>query len=287
MHLKLLIPALALLCTLGYVVQASDSTLETFDVPPQSLSISEEHELARRGGASKIFQIFGGIVGVIGGFLAFQPELVAFGGALAILGGTSGTVGTILSRRDGDINLGKAIVADEPDLYIHSTEVHPSGNSTDFVISGRNSTAGNAVYMEITHHHETNEVEGIIIGSKTGLSRRAVSNSQHIKFSFKIFSRPNGGYDRAQLSRFAHSMANSVATHKRDTSCHGSMINEHVTWNGKITIGTVAQLRARRIVNDCSRDPKAYGQYFSEKLVTISHKGQAAHSFLAAPADTA
>ncbi|KAJ3107707.1 hypothetical protein HDU97_003377 [Phlyctochytrium planicorne] len=281
MHFKFLIPTLALFCTLGHLAQASASSIETFDVPSQDLASTEEHQLERRGGVGKVLKIVGGIAGIVGGFLTFQPELSAYGAALAFFGTYTGTVGTIFSRRGEEMSLGKALVAEEPDLFLHSEEIHPDGNATDFVISGRNLTSGNAVYMEITHHHQTNEIEGMIVSTKAGLTRRAAANAQHLKFNFQILSRPRGGYDRAQLNRFAHSMASAVASHKRDTSCHGSMINEHTTWVGKVTIGTVAQLKARKVVNDCSRDPKVYGKYFEETHAPAAPRGQAAHSFLA------
>ncbi|KAJ3100837.1 hypothetical protein HDU97_001891 [Phlyctochytrium planicorne] len=271
MQPKHLLSALALLCTSSSLVHASEIDLAT-----------EQHELERRGGdASKTLGFIGGILGVIGGILTFNPELITFGSVLTVVGGATATLGEAISRRDDEFesSLGAALIADEPNLSIHSAEVHSSGNWTNYVLSGRNLTAGNAVYMELTHYPQTGRIDGLVVGSKTGLSKRAAKNAQHIKFSFHVFSKPKGGYDKAQLNRFASNMAKSVAAKKTDTSCHGAIVKGQGAWNGKIVIGTLEQLKKKKVVNDCSKDPKAYGEYFNEKHVP--NKGKAGNSFLA------
>ncbi|KAJ3102658.1 hypothetical protein HDU97_000355 [Phlyctochytrium planicorne] len=270
MQFKFILSALALLATSSSLVQAD------------SVEYSEEHQLDRRGGkAGKVFAIVGGITATLGGILTLQPELVTFGAAMGIMGSAAGTVSAIVSRRDLKKNLGAALVAAEPDLSLHSTHADPSGNWTNFVLSGRNLQAGNAVWMELTHYHKTNRIDALVVGSKTGLNRRQAANGQQIKVSFNILSQPQGGYDADQLNRFAKSMSDAVASAKTDTSCHGSVVDGKAAWTGKITIGTLDELKNKEVVNDCTQDPNAYGQYFSEERVFPGDSFVAGGSFLA------
>ncbi|KAJ3093783.1 hypothetical protein HDU97_009043 [Phlyctochytrium planicorne] len=271
MNFKFLISALALLCASGNLVQASETTGGADDF---GLTSTEEHQLERRGGDSgKALTIVGGIAGMVGGILTLQPELVAYGAVLTAVSSATTIVNGALSRRDGEFNLGNALVQDEPALALHSAEKHASGNWTNYVLSGRNKKAANSVYMELTHYHKSGRLDGLVVGSKTGLSRRAVQNAQHVKFSFNVIKHPKEGYDKTQLNRFASNMAKTIAAKKRDTSCHGSLVKGAGAWHGKVVIGTLDQLKKKQVVNDCSKDPKAYGPYFNEK-----HKGKAARA---------
>ncbi|KAJ3093914.1 hypothetical protein HDU97_008834 [Phlyctochytrium planicorne] len=286
MHFKFLLSALALLSTSGRLVQASPSlNSDSLDlVVRDPLPSIDEHHLERRGGdAGKALNIIGGIAATIGGILTLQPELVAYGAVLTIVGSAASTVGAIVSRRDGEeINLGKILAADEPALSLHSSKLHSSGNWSTYVLSGRNLEAGNAVWMEVTHYHKTNRVDALVVGTKTnGLSRRQGQNDQHIKVSFNALDRPEGGFDKEQLNRFAESMASKVAASKKDTSCHGSIVQGKKVFNGKISIGTLDELKNREVINDCSQDPKAYSQYFNEEHVPATGQFQASSaSFL-------
>ncbi|KAJ3093915.1 hypothetical protein HDU97_008835 [Phlyctochytrium planicorne] len=244
------------------------------------------HQLERRGGGDagggKFLSVLGGMLATIGGILTLQPELVAYGAVMAIVGSAAGTVGTIIGRRDEEeINLGKILVANEPDLSLHSSRLHSSGNWSTYVISGRNLEAGNAVWMELTQYHQTNRIDALVVGSKTGLSRRQAQSAQHIKLSFNILDKPEGGFDKEQLNRFAKGMADAVAEGKKDTSCHGSLVQGKAVFNGKISIGTLDELNKREVINDCSQDPKAYAQYFNEEHVPATGQFQASSaSFL-------
>ncbi|KAJ3097726.1 hypothetical protein HDU97_004576 [Phlyctochytrium planicorne] len=253
MQFKSILSVLALLASSSNLVQAAP------------VEAAEDHQLERRG-AGKALSIVGGIAATVGGVLTLQPELVAYGAALGIAGSATSTVGAIISRRDGSkLSLGKALVAGEPNLSLHSAQTHSSGNWTNFVISGRNLKAKNAVYMELTHYHKTNRIDGLIVGTKTGLKKR--DEPQHIKVSFNILDQPQGGYDKEQLNRFAQSMAEKVAAAGKETSCHGSVVEGKVAWNGKISIGSLADLQNREVINDCSQDPNAYAQYFDEQHI--------------------
>ncbi|KAJ3097727.1 hypothetical protein HDU97_004577 [Phlyctochytrium planicorne] len=273
MQFRFLISALALLVSSSQLVQADP------------LASAEDHQLEKRGGgASKALAIVGGIAATIGGILTLQPELVAYGAALSIIGSATGTVGAIISRRDlENLNLGTALVAAEPNLSLHASEFHPSGNWTSFVLSGRDMDAGNAVYMELTQYHKTNRVDGLIVGSKVGLSRRQDQTAQHIKFSVNLMGAPEGGYDTEQLNRFAKNMADSVAAAGKETSCHGSIVDGKAVWNAKISVGSLDDLKTREVVNDCTQDPAAYQQYFDEQHVAAgsSFVGGSSASFLA------